>query len=151
MTGRPPLTTRQRRILHAIQDTVEERGYPPSMREIGEAVGLVSSSSVGHQLRTLEAAGYITRDPNRPRTLTIIDPEPEPITLEHLLRTIARTYIDGTHGKQAACPVDGENLGAVGITKLAYTFKECSCGTPSYAHLVEQLWHRTCLTQTEET
>lgn len=151
MTDRPPLTTRQARILHVIQDTVEQRGYPPSLREIGEAVGLASSSSVGHQLQILQARGYITRDQNRPRALTIIDPEPELITIDHLLRTLARTYLDGTHGKQAACPADGENLGAVGITELAYTFEVCACGTPEYSHLVEQLWHRACLARTEGT
>src|SRR5690554_446309 len=68
------LTDRQRRILETIRDSVETRGYPPSMREIGEAVGLASSSSVKHQLSALEAKGYLRRDPNRPRAIEVVLP-----------------------------------------------------------------------------
>lgn len=69
------LTPRQARILEAIRDSVQHRGYPPSMREIGEIVGLTSSSSVSHQLKMLEAKGYIKRDPNRPRAIDVFLPE----------------------------------------------------------------------------
>ncbi len=69
------LTARQQRILSTLRDCIEKRGYPPSIREIGEAVGLASSSSVAHQLRTLEAKGFIKRDPNRPRALEVFIPE----------------------------------------------------------------------------
>jgi repressor LexA len=69
------LTPRQRRVLDVIRDSVERRGYPPSMREIGESVGLTSSSSVSHQLRTLQSKGFIRRDPNRPRALEILHPD----------------------------------------------------------------------------
>ena len=73
------LTTRQRAILEMIRATVDERGYPPSVREIGEGVGLTSSSSVAHQLTTLERMGYLRRDPNRPRALVVADaPEVTP-------------------------------------------------------------------------
>lgn len=65
------LTPRQQRVLNVIRESIASRGYPPSMREIGEKVGLTSSSSVAHQLRTLEEKGYIRRDPNRPRALTV--------------------------------------------------------------------------------
>jgi len=65
------LTPRQRRVLEVIRDSVERRGYPPSMREIGEAVGLTSTSSVAHQLTTLEKKGYLRRDPNRPRAVEV--------------------------------------------------------------------------------
>jgi repressor LexA len=58
-----------------IRESLTARGYPPSMREIGEKVGLTSSSSVAHQLRTLEEKGYIKRDPNRPRALSVAMPE----------------------------------------------------------------------------
>ena len=68
------LTPRQRAILTVIRDTVETRGYPPSVREIGEGVGLTSPSSVAHQLGTLERMGYLRRDPNRPRALVVADP-----------------------------------------------------------------------------
>ena len=65
------LTPRQRRVLEVIRDSVERRGYPPSMREIGEAVGLTSTSSVAHQLTTLEKKGFLRRDPNRPRAVEV--------------------------------------------------------------------------------
>jgi repressor LexA len=65
------LTPRQQRVLTVIRESLVDRGYPPSMREIGEKVGLTSSSSVAHQLRTLEEKGYIKRDPNRPRALSV--------------------------------------------------------------------------------
>jgi len=67
------LTPRQRAILAVIRDTVETRGYPPSVREIGEGVGLTSPSSVAHQLGSLERMGYLRRDPNRPRALVVAD------------------------------------------------------------------------------
>jgi repressor LexA len=69
------LTPRQQRVLTVIRESLASRGYPPSMREIGERVGLTSSSSVAHQLRTLEDKGYIKRDPNRPRALSVSSPE----------------------------------------------------------------------------
>ncbi|CAB4705775.1 unannotated protein [freshwater metagenome] len=68
------LTPRQRAILDVIRETVERQGYPPSVREIGEGVGLTSSSSVAHQLGTLEKLGYLRRDPNRPRALVVAEP-----------------------------------------------------------------------------
>ena len=65
------LTWRQRKILQAIRDSVQKRGYPPSMREIAEAVGLISTSSVSYQLSILERKGYLHRDVRRPRTMEI--------------------------------------------------------------------------------
>ena len=69
------LTPRQQRVLATIKAAIEKRGYPPSMREIGQAVGLTSSSSVAHQLRVLEEKGFLKRDPNRPRALEVFLPE----------------------------------------------------------------------------
>src|SRR5215475_11651524 len=69
------LTPRQRRVLTYIRDSVESRGYPPSMREIGVAVGLTSASSVAHQLRVLEGKGFLRRDPNRPRAVEVLLPD----------------------------------------------------------------------------
>jgi repressor LexA len=69
------LTPRQQRVLSTIKDAIEQRGYPPSMREIGHAVGLTSSSSVAHQLKVLEEKGFLKRDPNRPRALEVFLPE----------------------------------------------------------------------------
>jgi repressor LexA len=65
------LTQRQRRVLEVIHDSIERRGYPPSVREIGEAVGLSSASSVAHQLSVLQRKGWLRRDPNRPRALDV--------------------------------------------------------------------------------
>jgi repressor LexA len=65
------LTERQRTILQVIRASVTSRGYPPSIREIGDAVGLTSTSSVAHQLRTLERKGFLRRDPNRPRAVDV--------------------------------------------------------------------------------
>jgi repressor LexA len=65
------LTERQRTILEVIRSSVTTRGYPPSIREIGDAVGLTSTSSVAHQLRTLERKGYLRRDANRPRAVDV--------------------------------------------------------------------------------
>jgi repressor LexA len=68
------LTPRQHRILEVIKEAVDHRGYPPSIREMGEAVGLASSSSVAHQLKMLEQKGFLRRDPNRPRALEVLLP-----------------------------------------------------------------------------
>jgi repressor LexA len=69
------LTNRQRLVLEYIAESVDTRGYPPSMREIGEAVGLASPSSVKHQLASLERKGFIRRDPNRPRAIEVRLPD----------------------------------------------------------------------------
>ena len=69
---RTSLSDKQLAILDVIQRSVAARGYPPSMREIGDAVGLSSLSSVTHQLGQLELAGYLRRDPNRPRAMEVL-------------------------------------------------------------------------------
>src|SRR5690554_8203747 len=74
---RKSLSDKQQAILEFIQRAVAGRGYPPSMREIGDAVGLSSLSSVTHQLNQLELAGYLRRDPNRPRALEVLIDVPE--------------------------------------------------------------------------
>jgi repressor LexA len=71
------LTMRQRKMLHVIRTWMTEHGYPPSVREIGDAVGLTSTSSVAHQLRALERKGYIKRDPNRPRAFVVLPADAE--------------------------------------------------------------------------
>lgn len=68
------LTVRQAQVLRFVYDAIESTGIPPSIREIGEAVGLTSTSSVAYQLGELQAKGYIAVDPNRPRGLTITVP-----------------------------------------------------------------------------
>ncbi|HCX84140.1 MAG TPA: repressor LexA [Micrococcales bacterium] len=78
MTVRDPrvLTVRQRAVLEVIRRSVQERGYPPSMREIGLEVGLTSPSSVKHQLQQLEEKGYLRRDPHRPRAIEVVAEAP---------------------------------------------------------------------------
>ncbi|WDF34850.1 transcriptional repressor LexA [Arthrobacter agilis] len=68
------LTARQLTILETIQRSIADNGYPPSMREIGDAVGLASLSSVTHQLAQLERLGYVRRDPKRPRAMEVLLP-----------------------------------------------------------------------------
>ena len=69
------ITARQQRILDFIGETVRERGYPPTVREIGEAVGLTSSSSVHAQLANLEKKGLLHKDPTKPRAMTLATDE----------------------------------------------------------------------------
>ena len=69
------LTPRQLKILQSIKSAMERNGYPPSMREIGEAAGLASPSSVKYQLEALESKGWIRRDPSRGRALEVLTPE----------------------------------------------------------------------------
>jgi repressor LexA len=82
-TSRPSaatgLTQRQRTILQVIRASVTSRGYPPSIREIGDAVGLTSTSSVAHQLRALERKGFLRRDPNRPRAVDVRGADETPV------------------------------------------------------------------------
>ena len=75
------LTVRQGQILEVIRSWVSRLGYPPSVREIGDAVGLASTSSVQHQLLALQRKGYLRRDPNRPRAVGVIPAEVDPATL----------------------------------------------------------------------
>jgi len=77
------LTVRQRKVLEVIRNAVSDRGYPPSLREIGDSAGLSSPSSVSHQLRALEAKGFIRRDPNRPRALEVLLPDSEEFSSRH--------------------------------------------------------------------
>jgi len=83
--GKAP-TQRQRDILDCIEAHVAERGYPPSVREIGEAVGLGSPSTVHAHLETLERLGYLRRDPTKPRAIEVL---PDP-TLGEVERRPAR-------------------------------------------------------------
>ncbi len=72
------ISTRQQEILDYIRDMVADRGYPPSVREIGQAVGLSSPSTVHSHLATLEASGRLRRDPTKPRAIEILEDESHP-------------------------------------------------------------------------
>lgn len=67
----PKITERQRGILDFIEQQMRERGYPPSVREIGDAVGLTSPSTVHSHLNTLQRLGYLRRDPTKPRAIEV--------------------------------------------------------------------------------
>jgi repressor LexA len=104
------LTPRQRAILAMIRETVETRGYPPSVREIGEGVGLTSPSSVAHQLGSLERMGYLRRDPNRPRALVVADaPEAavDPAPVRPSLRAVDNDEPDLHRPEAAYVPLVG--------------------------------------------
>ena len=72
------LTSRQREILDYIKATVTDRGYPPAVREIGDAVGLSSPSTVHSHLSTLVKHGYLRRDPSKPRAIEVVDGSRDP-------------------------------------------------------------------------
>jgi repressor LexA len=76
------LTWRQQRILQAIAEFARRRGYAPTLREIGEAAGLASASSVSYQLSVLQRRGYLQRDPGRPRTVELRLPGHPAVRLE---------------------------------------------------------------------
>lgn len=71
----PSLTRTQQAVLDAIVGYVQDHGYPPTIREIGTAAGIASTSSVTHQLRQLEYKGRLRRDPNKPRAIQILTEE----------------------------------------------------------------------------
>ena len=106
------LTPRQKRVLAHIKDSIEQRGYPPSMREIGASVGLTSTSSVSHQLKVLQEKGYLKRDPNRPRALEVF--LPEVMAARRSLGAAEETTYDETDiGDAAPAPANVPLLGRI--------------------------------------
>jgi repressor LexA len=101
------LTQRQRMVLEVIRDSVQRRGYPPSMREIGEAVGLTSTSSVSHQLRTLQRKGFLRRDPNRPRAVEVRVPGATPVATEEETYGAASSTASSARPAPAYVPLVG--------------------------------------------
>lgn len=103
------LTIRQRLILETIKDALETRGYPPTIREMGDAVGLASPSSVTHQLKVLEGKGFLSRDPKRPRALMVHLPNsdgpayihPEGVPAPDRAESAASGYGDDVHVSRA--------------------------------------------------
>ncbi len=104
---RTSLSEKQLAILEAIQVSLDTRGYPPSMREIGSAVGLASLSSVTHQLGQLELSGYLRRDPNRPRAMEI---------LIDLPRSEDSATVSPSFGDAAMVPLVGRIAAGIPIT-----------------------------------
>ncbi|WP_285726406.1 transcriptional repressor LexA [Psychromicrobium xiongbiense] len=104
-TGLRGLTVRQKKILECIQRSISSNGYPPSMREIGDLVGLASLSSVTHQLTQLERQGYLRRDPKRPRAMEVLIPLTLRETEEEDVASAATEQQDellGHHGQRVA-------------------------------------------------
>jgi repressor LexA len=111
------LTWRQRKVLHVIRDSVQRRGYPPSMREIGEAVGLTSTSSVSYQLSTLQSKGYLRRDAGRPRTVEVRLPGHPAVRPDAEAQASAEVGMDITSQDAARVPLVGRI--AAGMPVLA--------------------------------
>jgi repressor LexA len=101
------LTWRQRKVLQVIRESVQRRGYPPSMREIGEAVGLTSTSSVSYQLSTLQNKGYLRRDAGRPRTVEVRLPGHPAVRPEPGFEDDEELPMDITSQEAAYVPVVG--------------------------------------------
>lgn len=125
-----PITVRQQRILDFIAETVRDRGYPPTVREIGEAVGLTSSSSVHAQLANLERKGLIHKDPTKPRAMALSEPKADAVTVPLLGRiaagapTLASEHVEdylavpegfAGEGDHFALKVTGESMIGAGI------------------------------------
>ena len=95
------ITPRQQRILDVIAQAVRERGYPPTVREIGEAVGLTSSSSVHAQLANLERMGLLKKDATKPRAMALSEPKADAVAVPLLGRiaagapTLAAEHVEG--------------------------------------------------------
>jgi repressor LexA len=87
-TPKRDLTDRQRQILDFIKAEVRQKGFPPTVRDIGEAVGLSSSSTVHSHLAALEAKGLIRRDPSKPRALEVIGHEDEAREVDYNVRRL---------------------------------------------------------------
>lgn len=100
------LTSRQEAILEFIRKNVHEKGYPPSVREIGEAVGLASSSTVHGHLERLQQKGYIRRDPTKPRALELIGASAAEKSKERL------------HGSPFMAPIVGRVTAGMPITAV---------------------------------
>ena len=112
------MSNRQNAILEFIKSEVREKGYPPSVREIGEAVGLASSSTVHGHLDRLEKKGLIRRDPTKPRAIEILDgddlPERFPSSVRHIPlvgKVTAGVPITATENIEEYYPVPTQMVG----------------------------------------
>jgi SOS-response transcriptional repressor LexA len=143
VADRPALSGRQALILDTIRASVRDHGYPPSLRELAKATEINSTSTVADDLRRLAARGWIRVAPGIPRGIVLVD-DLEPVSLETALRRIGLTYLDTAHKAARYGPPCGQDMAVIGLPSILYTYETCSCGTPEYDHLIEQLWHRGC-------
>ena len=113
------LTTRQRRVLEVIRTSVDRRGYPPSLREIGQSVGLQSPSSVSYQLLALERKGFLRKDPNRPRAIEVLSPSTSSDARGYRqshTEVIDETGMGDSHPTPAYVPILGQIAAGIPIT-----------------------------------
>ncbi|MGV3153832.1 transcriptional repressor LexA [Corynebacterium sp. 32222D000AT] len=112
------LSARQRRILEVIHDAVLLRGYPPSIREIGDAAGLQSTSSVAYQLKQLEEKGFLRRDPNKPRAVDVrhLNTEKEDAKAEKASKSADLPQTPPDAGQVSYIPVVGRIAAGTPIT-----------------------------------
>ncbi len=130
MSDTTSVTPRQQRILDFIAQTVRDRGYPPTVREIGEAVGLTSSSSVHAQLANLERMGLLHKDPTKPRAVTLDRPKADAVAVPLVGRiaagapTLAAEDVEGyvavpqefaSDAEHFALTVQGDSMIGAGI------------------------------------
>ncbi|PAU69204.1 LexA family transcriptional regulator [Bifidobacterium italicum] len=87
-----PLTERQRRVYDAIRELISRQGFAPSLREIGQAAGLRSTSSVQHQLQALELKGYVRRDANKGRAIELTGPQDVPVAFGEGMQATGDAY-----------------------------------------------------------
>ena len=127
------LTARQRRVLEVIRDSVERRGYPPSIREIGEEVGLTSTSSVSHQLSMLQRKGYLRRDPHRPRAVDVRLPDEGPFPAPDSPPVPAAQRGAGAREQRASMAADGHGEATARETAFVPLVGRIAAGTPVLA------------------
>lgn len=112
---REPLGSKQEAILATIKENLRTKGYPPSVREIGQAVGLSSSSTVHAHLAKLESLGYIRRDPTKPRAIDVLEESPwrqkESIPVPHVGRITAGQPILAVENIEETYPLPTELVG----------------------------------------
>jgi repressor LexA len=126
----PGLSLRQSKILQVIRDSVRKRGYPPTMREIGAAVDLASTSSVSYQLSTLQRKGFLHRDVGRPRTVEVLPPG----------HPAVRRRPGGSIAAEAESSADGMDI-ASGEAKRVPLVGRIAAGVPITAdQLVEDIF-----------
>lgn len=128
MEARPPLTAVQSSVLDTIRDSIRERGYPPTLREVGTAVGLASTSTVAHALQVLQARGYLVRDPGSPRALRIVD-DPDAPTDASAVDALAQQIrlLDGNH-------VLGAGALAEALMPWVVAYAENRCAGAGHGH-----------------
>ena len=137
--GTGKLTDKQTEILEFIREKILANGYPPSVREICQAVGLRSTSSVHSHLSQLEEKGYIRRDPTKPRAIDIIDEEPI-LATENITDyfPIPPEFLHNTNKQTFILKVKGESMINIGINNGDLVIVE-QCNTASNGDLVVAL------------